>query len=53
MVQVIQVFKIIINGNLCEEATVKLNRLLKGITNFSFICMLTAWYNILTTIELM
>jgi len=51
MVQVIEVFKIIKDGNLCEEASVELNSLLKGITNFNFVCMLTAWHNILTAID--
>jgi len=34
MVQLIEVFKIIKDGNLCEEASVE------GITNFNFVCML-------------
>jgi len=48
MFQVIHVFKIIKDGNLCEEARVELNSLLKSITSFNFVCMLTTWYKILT-----
>lgn len=38
--QVIHVCKLLKNINLCEEASVELNGLLKRITNFNFICML-------------
>jgi len=49
--QVIHVCKLLKNSNLCEEASVELNGLLKGITSFHFICMLIIWNKILTAID--
>ncbi|KAL4126085.1 hypothetical protein QTP88_010314 [Uroleucon formosanum] len=51
LAQVIHTCNVLKNGNLCEEATVELNNLLKGITNFNFLCMLTIWNKILMAID--
>ncbi|KAL4136302.1 hypothetical protein QTP88_007850 [Uroleucon formosanum] len=51
LAQVIHTCNVLKNGNLCEEATVELNSLLKGITNFNFLCMLTIWNKILMAID--
>jgi len=49
--QVIHVCKLLKNSSLCEEASVELNGLMKGIANFNFICMLIIWNKILTAID--
>ncbi|KAL5243027.1 hypothetical protein ACI65C_010437 [Semiaphis heraclei] len=51
LAQVVHVCKLLKNSNLCEEASVELNSLLKGITNFNFLCMLIIWNKLLTAID--